>query len=246
MNDSAHEELGPIASSDVEMQFIGSRSLLSGEDVGARVCYQGKAVYYDPQPRNVTPRDLSQSPRKRSITDGDESNVACDLLLVDNTGPVLVTLWGNVVNVWYSSVRNPATPFVNLVGMRVADLPARSTWHGTSLTPIRVLHSTPTIGSRPGTTLTMLPSPTSPYLMSVMYIAPMPPVCVTQFMSVRSKLKAPFRITLRGIISDLSEMLLSQQEATKRTFNVVDDAGMWIRCCALGLSARSRALANDN
>ena len=41
-------------------------------------------------------------------------------------------------------------------------------------------------------------------------------------------------------------MLLSQQEASKRTFNLVDDAGMWIRRYALGLSARSRALVNGN
>ena len=41
-------------------------------------------------------------------------------------------------------------------------------------------------------------------------------------------------------------MHLTQQDASKRTFNLVDDAGMWIRCCALYLSARSRALANGN
>ena len=130
--------------------------------------------------------------------------------------------------------------------MRVSDLPARSAWHGLSLTSIRVLHSTPTSGSRTGTTVTMVPAPTSPFLVSATYTAPTNPVCVTHFMSVRSKLKAPFRITLRGFISDLSEMLISQQEAHKRTFNVVDDAGMWIRCCALGLSATSRALRNGN
>ena len=65
-------------------------------------------------------------------------------------------------------------------------------------------------------------------------------------MSIRSKLKAPFRITLRGFVDDVSEMQFTQQEASKRTFNLVDDAGMWIRCCALGLSARSRALENGN
>ena len=75
------------------------------------------------------------------------------------------------------------------------------------------------------------------------YTAPTPPVCVTQFMAIRSKLKAPFRITLRGVVADLSDMQLTQQEWNKRTFNLVDDAGMWVRCCALGLSARSRALA---
>ena len=63
---------------------------------------------------------------------------------------------------------------------------------------------------------------------------------------MRSKFKAPFRVTLRGAIFDLSEMLLSQHAASKRTLNLGDDAGMSIRCCALGLSARSRALENGN
>ena len=69
---------------------------------------------------------------------------------------------------------------------------------------------------------------------------------VVQFSTMRSKLKAPCRVTLRGVICDLSEMQLSLQESSKRTFVLVDDLGMWIRCCAIGLSARSRALANGN
>ena len=65
-------------------------------------------------------------------------------------------------------------------------------------------------------------------------------------MSLHDKLVAPFRVTLRGFVSDLSEMLRSQQDLTKRTFHLVDRAGTWIRCCAIGLSATSRALANGN
>ena len=51
---------------------------------------------------------------------------------------------------------------------------------------------------------------------------------------------------MRGVISDLSEMLLTLQESNKRMFSLVDDAGMWIRCCAIDLTARSRALSNGN
>ena len=69
---------------------------------------------------------------------------------------------------------------------------------------------------------------------------------MVQFISVRTKLNPFFRLTLRGVVSDLSDMLLTQTDSSKRTFNIVDDAGMWIRCCALGMVARSRALANGN
>ena len=41
-------------------------------------------------------------------------------------------------------------------------------------------------------------------------------------------------------------MQLTLQESSKRTFILVDDSGMWIRCCAVGLPARSRALSNGN
>ena len=41
-------------------------------------------------------------------------------------------------------------------------------------------------------------------------------------------------------------MQSSSQDLDKRTFTLVDDAGTWIRCCALGLTARARALANGN
>jgi hypothetical protein len=63
---------------------------------------------------------------------------------------------------------------------------------------------------------------------------------------VRSKLQAPCRVTLRGIICELSEKQLSLSESVKRTFILVDEAGMWIRCCAVGLPARSLALSNGN
>ena len=67
-----------------------------------------------------------------------------------------------------------------------------------------------------------------------------------QFLSLQSKLRAQFRITLRGIIDDISDMLLTQQDSKKRTFILVDGAGMWLRCCTLGRCAQSRCLENGN
>ena len=146
MDNIAYDEPGDAIMSEVEQEFVCCRSLLSDAEFASRVRYEGKVVHYDPQPRDTTPRGPSQSPRKRSLVDEDESNIACDLVLVDNTGPVLVTLWGKVATAWYSIVGISAAPFVSLDAMRVASLSAKSTWNGPSLAQIRVLHSTPSGG----------------------------------------------------------------------------------------------------
>ena len=239
LDGSAHALPASCVYSSAELAIIGSLSLLTCLDIATRVRYEGKVLNSDMRPRQVTTRDPMQSPRKRNLRDGEEVNVACDLLLADNTGPVMVTLWGKLVNDWYASGGHSATPFMTLEAMRVGEL-SKGTWNGPSLSAIRVLHSTH------GSTLTMSSTPTSTYLVSATYTPPTSPVCESQFMSLHDKLVAPFRVTLRGFVSDLSEMLLSQQESTKRTFHLVDRAGMWIRCCAIGLSATSRALADGN
>ena len=41
-------------------------------------------------------------------------------------------------------------------------------------------------------------------------------------------------------------MQVTVSEADKRSFNLVDDAGTWIKCCAIGMPARSLALDNGN
>jgi hypothetical protein len=92
----------------------------------------------------------------------------------------------------------------------------------------------------------MLQNPTSPYLLEATYEPPVWPVCVIQFAMVRSRLQAPCRVSLRGTICELSEKQLTLKESPKRTFILVDESGMWIRCCAVGLPARSLALSNGN
>ena len=96
--------------------------------------------------------------------------------------------------------------------MRVASLKPKTPWNGTSITTMRVLHSTGPGGGRVGTTLEMLQKPTSPYLLQATYRPPVWPVCVIQFATVRSKLQAPRHVSLRGVICDLSEMQLSLQQ----------------------------------
>ena len=227
--------------------YTGSLALLLDAEAGARVHYEGKLVYGDPSPRELPSKDASGSPRKRSLQNQEnkESNTVCNLLLIDNTGPVLITLWEDLVHTWYSTMGNPATPYIRLTNLRVAEVP-RTEWNGPSLSRMRVLHSTSSTARRTGTALSRTAEPTSPYLTQFTYTIPEAPACINQFLSLQSKLRAPFRITLRGIIDDLTDMMLTQQDSKKRAFILVDGAGMWLRCCALGRCAQSRCLENGN
>ena len=109
-----------------------------------------------------------------------------------------------------------------------------------------MLHSANPLANRPGTTVTIRESPLSPFLLNEAYVAPTPPACIDQLSNILGKCQAPFRVTLRGVIADLSEMQVTVSEADKRSFNLVDDAGTWIKCCAIGMPARSLALVNGN
>jgi len=198
------------------------------------------------EPREITTQKNSQSPGKRKASDDSDTVQACDLLLLDKTGPVCVTLWGQMVPEFYARISDPPPPFIRLTAMRVAGLKPKTPWNGTSITTMRVLHSTTSGSGRAGSTLEMLQQPTSPYLLEATYLPPVWPVCVNKFAMVRSKLQAPCRVSLRGIISELSEKQLSAKDRDKRTFILVDESGLWIRCCAVGLHARPRALSNGN
>lgn len=106
------------------VSFIGSLPLLFHAEVGARVHYEGKFVNGGPSPRELPSIDALASPRKRS-SQCDEtkgSNTICDILMTDQTGPVLITLWEDLVHTWYAAMGNPATPYIRRTNLRVAEL----------------------------------------------------------------------------------------------------------------------------
>ena len=51
---------------------------------------------------------------------------------------------------------------------------------------------------------------------------------------------------MRGMVTDVQAADVSQQGSEKRMFSIVDEAGSWLRCCALGRNAWTRALAEGN
>ena len=76
------------------------------------------------------------------------------------------------------------------------------------------------------------------------YAIPPSDCCVTVFRSLRNKLTPPFRLTLKGKVVDLQPVEYSQVGNPKRVFDLVDNAGMYITCCAMRHNAESAALQN--
>ena len=109
---------------DAQVSVVGSISLLLHADVGARVHYECKLVYGDPSPRELPSKCSSASPRKRSFpcNETKDSNTVRDILMTDNTGPVIITLWDDMVHTWYATFGNLATPYIRLTHLRVAEL----------------------------------------------------------------------------------------------------------------------------
>ena len=114
MNGTAYAEDRTEPYDDAQVCFIGSLSLLLEVEVGARVRYEGKLVHGDPNPRGLPSNDVLASPRKRPFqcNGTKDSNTVCDDLLADNTGPVLITLWGDLVHTWYSTLNSLAAPYI--------------------------------------------------------------------------------------------------------------------------------------
>ena len=95
-----------------------------------------------------------------------------------------------------------------------------------------------------GTSMQALTVPTGANLISLNYSVPSTQSCVTTFQTLRTKFKAPFRITLTGRIIDVQPIDHSQQGNMKRIFNIADHYGTYITCCAMKHNASSAALQN--
>ena len=67
---------------------------------------------------------------------------------------------------------------------------------------------------------------------------------MTEFRPIRHKLKAPFRLTVKGKIADVQGLETTQSGNEKRLFDIVDNTGAYISCCAMRHNAKSAALQN--
>ena len=145
-----------------------------------------------------------------------------DLVLVDQTGPIKVVLWGNlaleITTAWKSLQRARALAsttvceyIVDLQRVHVYSLP-KDEWNGPCLTRMRYLRSVdnPAVFAN-ATRLKMISKPSTVNLLHMHWIEPPSYACVSNFGTISSGLHAPFRITVRGIVMDLAPENLTNQ-----------------------------------
>ena len=68
--------------------------------------------------------------------------------------------------------------------------------------------------------------------------------CVSVFRSLRNKLTPPFRLSVKGKVTDLQALGMTEGGNAKRVFDIVDNSGVYFTCCALKHNAESGALQN--
>jgi hypothetical protein len=246
-------EVSSKATDILKLEFIGSAELLAHGATCSLWNYEGVLLEWDKEARRVNHKvkDGPQSPAKKQPVGG---RVAMDILLADNTGPVMVTLWDVAAKEFFLTVEklSQADPdgksvcrktIVSLNGMKAGDLP-NSTWNGNIVTRMKVLHSIPKTQSREGTLISVIEAPSSPYLKEHQFHQPQSEVCVARYFPFRAKMSGAFRGTFKGMIADPLDSEVSRNGNLKKIFSLVDEEGYWFTCCALGRNATSRCLTN--
>ena len=150
---------------------------------------------------------------------GTESeSVVVDMLLGDDTGPVYATLWNDAATAFIEQcdTMNRAEDSGSLAGViinldlaQVTVVP-KNDWNGMCITPVRNLQSVATIKTRTGTRVTLIRTASSPFMQNNPLVVPSQDVCVSSFAPLKTRLIAPFRITVRGVVKDLQYLDYSQ------------------------------------
>ena len=77
-------------------------------------------------------------------------------------------------------------------------------------------------------------------------VVPAQDVCIASFAPLKTRLNAPFRVTVRGVVQDLQDLDFSQSGNQVRYFKLVDASGYYLQCAAMHHNAHCRALEEDN
>jgi len=87
---------------------------------------------------------------------------------------------------------------------------------------------------------------TSPFLLTSTFSPPTSTQCITDYSTARALLVPPFRCSVKGTVVDVQDTDFSSSGHPTQLFDIVDDTGSWIRCCAVGRNASARALVEGN
>ena len=89
-------------------------------------------------------------------------------------------------------------------------------------------------GSTSASTIILTSVGSSHAMRSARFMTPDDDACVSTFAAYQGRLTPPFRVTLRGIISDLQPTTPSRSGSVKRFFRLFDSEGDFIVCCTKG------------
>ena len=227
--------------------YLSSKIALEASRPGLTRQYEGWLLYNPEAPRTVEVTEYNRSPSKRKTDQEDKVETEIlDCVFMDDTGPLLVALWGGCVQSLLTYKENfPARGrlLVHLSAVATKSL-KKDNWNGECLSNIRVLSTVQPRGQNMGTQITFPLQPGSPFVGHAQFVIPGPNACIVSFMAVKSKLTAPFRGSFAGTVADVQETAESMRGNPKKFFDLVDASGHWFTCCAWGRNATSKALTN--
>jgi len=167
-----------------------------------------------------------------------------DLLAVDTTGPVMISLWdteAELVEVGldtFSKDHGSDTeqkPIVALQNMRVHSL-GHTAWNGTMVTSMKCLMTSRALCKKTSDNIVFVKEATSPHMLSGQFAMPPASVVLARF-NVLERCDAPYRVSLRGTVAEVGVVETSLSGNLKRTCKVVDQEGLWLVCVVVGEQA---------
>ena len=141
-----------------------------------------------------------KSQSKRSYEEKIDKDVL-DIILVDDTGPIMVSLWGNCVDSFLerkTRMEPDAFPLVSFSALSVTTL-QQNDWNGRTLSVIHVSNTVEGRRSVADTEITFISSSPSQFISKgITFQVPRGYACTSNFATVKDNLKAPFRGSFRG------------------------------------------------
>ena len=200
-------------------KYVAAIEILSSIEEHTLVNFQGVLFWCETEARQVL---LSQHYCGRKKYKAAHEVSVAELVLVDQTGPVKVVIWGNlaleITTAWKLLQRARALAstsvceyIVDLQRVHVYSLP-KNDWNGLCLTRMRYLRSVdnPAVLEN-ATSLNMIAKPFASNLLDMHWVQPPSYVCISEFDTIKTKLQAPFRITIQGMVTDVAPANLNNQ-----------------------------------
>jgi len=245
---------------DVGSIVVGDIVSISANDIhvhvpsGIRYVYEGFVLEHDTSPRIIPATEdktNEDSPHPLKRKRSPETHVF-SITTMDSTGVVQITCWRDLAEVAHRLLMergNEGGPTVLRVEMFKISKLKETSYSGPNITSMNCIHTIQSKSSSrgsedvltlaSGTRLSIPSKRSSRWLQSATMSIPSTPVVLSNFKEFRNK-KVPFRVSVVGIISNVSPPLSSQTGNLLQAFRLIDTSGNYISCVAHGDRATSQ------